>query len=68
MPIMNGFEAFEEIKSLAMENNIIMPKVVALSAYAGDRDREKCLEIGMDDFLSKPFKLNDIKQIIETYL
>lgn len=68
MPIMNGFEAFEEIKTLSRENNIVMPKVVALSAYAGDKDREKCLEIGMDDFVPKPFKLNDIKQIIDTYL
>ena len=68
MPIMNGFEAFEEIKTLAKENNIAMPKVVALSAYAGDKDKEKCLEIGMDDFVSKPFKLNDIKQIIDSYL
>ena len=68
MPIMNGFEAFEEIKTLAKENNIAMPKVVALSAYAGDKDKEKCLEIGMDDFVSKPLKLNDIKQIIDSYL
>ena len=68
MPIMNGFEAFEEIKTLAKENNIAMPKVVALSAYAGDKDKEKCLEIGMDDFVSKPFKLNDIKHIIDSYL
>ena len=68
MPVMNGFEAFEEIQTLAEDNNINMPRVVALSAYATEKDKDKCLETGMDDFIAKPFKLNDIKQVIETYL
>lgn len=68
MPVMNGFEAFEEIRDIASENQIEMPKVIALSAYAMEKDKEKYFEAGMDDFVAKPFKMEDIKNILEKYL
>lgn len=68
MPVMNGLEAFEEIKDLAKEHGIKVPITVAVSAYAMEADKQNCLQLGMSDFVTKPFKFEDIKHIVEKYL
>ena len=50
MPKMDGLEATSIIRQRWPENG---PKVVAVTAYALEGDREKCLEAGMDDYISK---------------
>ena len=65
MPIMNGFEAFDEIINIAEMKKYKRPKFIAMTAYAMNEDREKCLNMGMDLFLPKPFKKEDIKKILE---
>jgi len=64
MPIMNGFEAFEKIVEIAESNKDKRPKFIAMTAYAMDEDRQRCLKIGMDAFLAKPFKKEDFKKTI----
>ena len=61
MPIMNGFEAFEYIKKLKIKQ----VKVIAMTAYAMEKDREKCLEAGMNGFISKPFTIDELKYTLE---
>ena len=68
MPVMNGFDAFEEIKAIAKEKNILMPKVIALTAYDSEKDKEKCRNCGMDDFVSKPFTIEHMKLVLEKHL
>jgi two-component system, sensor histidine kinase and response regulator len=63
MPVMNGYEATEGIRQLGIETPII-----AVTASAIKGEREKCLEIGMTDFLTKPFKKKDLEPILEHYL
>jgi len=65
MPIMNGFEAFERILKIAKNNGDERPKFIAMTAYAMDEDRERCLNAGMDAFLAKPFKKEDVRKILE---
>jgi PAS domain S-box-containing protein len=63
MPIMDGFEAFKEIRAEAesIEKKV---KIVAVTAYASKEDKVKCLTIGMDDYISKPYKLEEIKNVL----
>ena len=65
MPLMDGYEATRRIRSLGGEY-VDLP-IIAMTAYAMSGDREKCLESGMNDYLSKPLNVNDLFQMIETY-
>ncbi|MCP4347839.1 MAG: PAS domain S-box protein [Desulfobacterales bacterium] len=64
MPIMDGFEATTTIRN--RESNILDHNIfiVAMTAHATREDREKCLACGMNDYLSKPLKPNDLFVII----
>jgi PAS domain S-box-containing protein len=61
MPVMNGIEAAREIRRHWPDNG---PKIIALTAYALAGDRERCLEAGMDGYLSKPVQLNDMADVL----
>jgi len=63
MPEMDGLEATSRIRTLWPEG----PVIVALTAYALDGDRERCLEAGMDDYLSKPIKMGELRDAMMQY-
>ncbi len=58
MPELDGIEATKAIRLLPLDRQ---PRIVALTANAFDTDRQLCLDAGMDDFMSKPFKVDVIK-------
>ncbi len=66
MPIMDGFEATARIRK-HLGDNKEMP-IIALTANATDGDRLRCLNAGMDDFLSKPYSLDQLQQMIVRWL
>jgi CheY-like chemotaxis protein len=65
MPEMDGFEAARAIRKLSAYAD--QPKIIAITAYALKGDREKCLAAGMDDYISKPVKLEELKAVLESY-
>ena len=72
MPEMGGLEATRAIrqrqKQTAVHPSYTGPiTIVAMTASAMQGDREKCLEAGMDDYLSKPVHLDDVRAIIERW-
>lgn len=66
MPVMDGFETTLAIRARDRRLGIHTP-IVALTAHAMRGDREKCLAIGMDDYLTKPVKPQDIDRVIERW-
>jgi CheY-like chemotaxis protein len=66
MPEMDGLEATRQIRA-ELEPSI-QPYIIAMTAAAMQLDREKCLEAGMDDFLAKPARLEDLAQALRRYL
>jgi len=62
MPEMDGLEASRQIRARLPADR--QPKIVALTANAMQGDRERCLEAGMDDYISKPVKLHEIEAAI----
>ncbi len=64
MPEMDGITATQMIRKLLPKNG---PTIVAITAYALESDREKCLEAGMDDYLSKPVQKNELEAILIKY-
>ena len=68
MPEMDGFEATRLIRKAETKTLNPMIAIVALTAHAMQGDRERCLEAGMDDYLTKPIKPTDLANMLERWL
>ena len=66
MPKMDGFAATRKIR-LAEKNVKQHIPIIALTAHAMKGDREKCLNAGMDGYVSKPIKFNELLEQIESF-
>ena len=56
MPVMNGYEATRIIRDIEQREKRNHTPIIALTAYAMKSDKDLCIEAGMDDYISKPFK------------
>jgi DNA-binding response OmpR family regulator len=62
MPEMNGFEACRKIRKFSR-----VP-ILMLSAREGENDKEKCVELGANDYITKPFVLRDLLIRVQSLL
>jgi CheY-like chemotaxis protein len=65
MPVMNGYESSMEIRKL--KNGAEVP-IIALTAGTVKGERDRCIEAGMNDYLSKPFVKESIVKLLNEYL
>ena len=65
MPEMDGYEATRVIRNNTTSVRNYRIPIIALTANAMKGDREKCLDVGMDDYISKPFKMEDLDNAIK---
>ncbi len=67
MPVMDGFEATSEIRKREKEKKYNRTLIVAMTANALKGDREKCIAEGMDDYISKPVRIDVLENIIQKW-
>jgi signal transduction histidine kinase/ActR/RegA family two-component response regulator len=65
MPVVDGYAATSEIRRAEGGRRRI--PIIALTAHALPEDRRRCMEAGMDDFITKPVGLDDLRGIVERY-
>ncbi len=67
MPELDGFNATMNIREIEQDNGLHIP-IVAMTAFAMKGDKEKCLAAGMDHYISKPIKPDELYETIEKYI
>jgi PAS domain S-box-containing protein len=68
MPIMSGYEATQQIRALEMTHQLKKTKIIALTANAFHEYRQDCLANGCDDFVSKPFRREELLAALANHL
>jgi CheY-like chemotaxis protein len=65
MPVMDGYEATREIRRRESDGRHVV--IVAMTANATHEQRDRCIEAGMDDFLSKPVRLRKLADMLASW-
>lgn len=68
MPVMDGFAATAGIRERERQTHAAHIPIIALTANAMAQDREQCLHAGMDDYLSKPFTQQQLKETVARWI
>lgn len=68
MPLMDGFEATECIRAFERNNHIKRTPILAVTAHTMENYRELCLQKGMDDYMSKPVKKQQLQEFVQKWL
>ena len=63
MPEIDGLEATREVRKLGYKGL----KIIAITAYVFPRAKEMCITAGMDDYIPKPVRINDLANVLEKY-
>jgi CheY-like chemotaxis protein len=66
MPVMDGIQATKQIRS-SIDNKCQNQPIIALTGANANNEQQNCLEIGMTDFMTKPFKQKELLEIIHKY-
>jgi len=66
MPIMDGFETTAQIR--AMRGDVAKTPIIALTAHAMADDKQKCIDAGMDDYLTKPVNRKNLITLVNKYV
>jgi signal transduction histidine kinase/CheY-like chemotaxis protein/HPt (histidine-containing phosphotransfer) domain-containing protein len=68
MPVMDGYEATGRIRQFEKQTGVARTPILALTAHAMKGDREHCLSVGMDDYLTKPFTEQQLHAVLHKWL
>ncbi|MDP9127211.1 MAG: ATP-binding protein [Pseudomonadota bacterium] len=68
MPELDGINAALAIRAYEAKHNVQRTPILCVTAFSGAKERDKCLESGMDDYLTKPFNPEDLKEKMRALL
>jgi len=69
MPIMNGIECTIKIREFERESNVSSPiPIIAVTAFAMESDRRNCFNAGMNDFIAKPYRAENLVEIMSGFI
>ncbi len=68
MPVMSGYEATGIIRKREQQNVGRHLPIIAMTANAMEGDREKCLQMGMDDYIAKPVKVDSLQSVLSQWV
>ena len=68
MPIMDGFEAARLIRGFEKTKGSVRVPIIAMTAHALKGDRDKCIGVGMDDYIPKPFNPHQLQAMLIKHL
>ncbi len=67
MPEMDGYETARRVTALWAAAPAARPRMIAMTGNAMQGDRERCLEAGMDDYISKPVRVDELRDMLERW-
>jgi CheY-like chemotaxis protein len=67
MPSMDGWEAARQIRELEQPQGLRTP-IIGCSAWSASDNKDRCLQAGMDDYLSKPYDRNSLQEVLNRFL
>jgi CheY-like chemotaxis protein len=68
MPVMDGFEAARRVRELEAQHGLRRVPIIALTANVFPADRHRCLQAGMDDYLGKPFRREELHRMLVKHM
>ncbi|MBB1488552.1 response regulator [Oceanospirillum sediminis] len=68
MPVMDGYEASQQIRQFQQEHTLPLTPIIALTAHAMKGDMEKCYDAGMNDYLTKPITASRLCESIQHWI
>lgn len=67
MPEIDGYETFKLIKTFCDEMNFVQ-NVVACTGYSDAAEKNKCLDIGIVEYINKPVEISKLKEVLSLFL
>ena len=68
MPEIDGYQTAKIIRYWEQKEGRVPLPIIDVTAHAMKENKEKCLDSGMDDFLTKPFRLEELKSVLDKFL
>ncbi len=68
MPDLNGIDATRLIREFEIKGNLVPTSIIGITAHALSIHRERCLDAGMNDYISKPMNLDMLKKKLEHFI
>lgn len=65
MPVMDGYKTTQKIRELEETQNLNPTPIVALTADITSENKQKCLDAGMNEYITKPFNFEELSDVLK---